>query len=166
MSQFKPDSASISAGVEAEDFRIRMLTIHDVVKDYDAIMSSLSHLKGIFGPDNLWPSPDLTLEQNLIDLGWHQKEFQASRSFAYTIMTRDESKCLGSVYVDPSDKEGYEAMVTFWVRASEADTGLEESLFEIIKMWMKRDWWFETVAFPGREISWEDWRALPDKNRA
>ena len=63
------------AGIETNEFRLRMLTIHDVVKDYDAVMSSIDHLRGVFGPHSFWPSDDLTLEQDLIDLAWHQKEF-------------------------------------------------------------------------------------------
>ena len=68
-----------------------MLTVNDVVKDYDAVMTSVDHLRGVFGPHSTWPRPDLTLEQDLIDLGWHQKEFQRRRSFSYTVVAPDES---------------------------------------------------------------------------
>lgn len=83
MKKFAPDSVTIPAGIETQDFRIRMLTINDVVKDYDAVMSSIDHLQGVFGPGSSWPSADLTFEQDLIDLGWHQKEFQIRSSFTY-----------------------------------------------------------------------------------
>lgn len=33
-------------------------------------MSSIEHLEGVFGEGSDWPSPELTLEQDLIDLGW------------------------------------------------------------------------------------------------
>ena len=70
-----------------------MLTIHDLVKDYDAVMSSVEHLKetysAIWGSD--WPE-GLTLEEDLIDLGWHQREFTLCNSFAYTVMSPDESR--------------------------------------------------------------------------
>ena len=98
MKSFVPDSVIIPSGIETEDFKIRILTINDVVKDYDAVMSSIDHLKGVFGPNNPWPDVDLTLEQDLIDLGWHQKEFQIRSSFAYTVMRPDESRCLGCPY--------------------------------------------------------------------
>ena len=57
---------------------LRCLTIHDTVKDYDAVMTSMDHLEQArpFGPTSKWPSKELTLEQNFITLGWHQKEFQ------------------------------------------------------------------------------------------
>ena len=66
MKKFKPDSVTIPSGIETKDFRVRILTVNDVVKDYDAVMSSIDHLKGVFGPSSTWPSSDLTLEQDLM----------------------------------------------------------------------------------------------------
>lgn len=163
MPKFAPDSVIAPAELETNEFKLRILTIHDVVKDYDAVMSSIDHLKGIFGPHSSWPPADLTLEQNLIDLGWHQKEFQTGRSFAYTVMQLDESRCLGCVYIDPSEKAGYDAKVILWVRQSEIRNGLDEKLFSAVKIWLTREWGFATVAFPGRELSWQEWESLPDK---
>lgn len=77
------------------------MTVNDVIKDYDAVMSSLNHLQGIFGPNSTWPEADLTLEQDLIDLGWHQKEFQIRSSFAYTVVSPDETRVLGCLYIFP-----------------------------------------------------------------
>ena len=103
MSAFIPPDFSIPSGISTPEFRLRMLTVHDLVKDFDAVITSADRLRGIFGPDNRWPE-GLTLEQDLIDLGWHQKEFQLRRSFAYTVMSLDEAQCLGCVYVEPSKK--------------------------------------------------------------
>ena len=36
-------------------------------------MSSVKHLQGLMD-DSKWPE-NLTIEDNLIDLGWHQREF-------------------------------------------------------------------------------------------
>lgn len=70
-----------------------MLTVNDVVKDYNAVMTSIEHLQKTkpFGPDHKWPTKDLTFEQDLIDLGWHQKEFQRKTSFACTVMSLEGS---------------------------------------------------------------------------
>ena len=103
--------------LEMDRFRLRMLTVNDVVKDYDAVMLSRSKIAGVFGPKSDWPRADLSLEQDLIDLGWHQKEFQRRSSFAYTVMSADESVCLGCVYIDPSKQEDTDATVIVWVRA-------------------------------------------------
>ena len=163
MIKFVPDSVTVPTGIETEDFRIRMLTVSDVVKDYDAVMTSVDHLQGVFGPNSSWPAKDLTLEQDLIDLGFHQKEFQLGRAFAYTVVSLDESRCLGCVYIDPAQKVGYEAAVILWVRASEVETGLDEKLSAALERWLSDHWWFKSVAFPGRKISWQNWELLPDK---
>ena len=127
-----------------------MLTINDVVKDYDAVMTSVDHLQGLFGQQSKWPK-GLTLEQDLIDLGWHQKEFQKRSTFAYTVVTLDESTCLGCVYIYPPATEAFDAEVHLWVRASELETGLEVKLFQAVKNWIDEDWPFTVVAYPGRD---------------
>jgi hypothetical protein len=137
-----------------------MLTVNDVVKDYDAVMTSVVHLRGVFGPQSAWPAEDLTLEQDLIDLGWHQKEFQTRRSFAYTVMNRSEKTCLGCVYIYPARKRGYDAEVYLWVRKSEYDKGLDKILFNAVKQWVGKKWPFDNVAYPGREIEWTTWEGL------
>jgi hypothetical protein len=136
-----------------------MLTVNDVVKDYDAVMTSIDHLQGVFGPQSKWPSKELTFEQDLIDLGWHQKEFQRRSSFAYTVMNTDESQCLGCVYIDPTAKAGYDAEVYLWVRESEFKNGLDPLLFDAVKKWIEKEWLFNNVAYPGREIEWTKWEA-------
>ena len=145
---------------ENEHFRIRMLTVNDVVKDYDAVMTSIDHLQGVFGPNSKWPSKDLTFEQDLIDLGWHQKEFQRRSSFAYTVVKLDESEVVGCLYIYPTRKGDYNANITMWVRASEVENGLDAILFDAVKKWISEEWSFKNVAYPGREISWEQWEQM------
>jgi len=156
---FIPPDFNIPEKLETEKFRLRMLTVNDVVKDYDAVMTSVDHLKGVFGPQSKWPSKELTFEQDLKDLGWHQKEFQRRSSFAYTVMNKEESQCLGCVYIDPTEKIGYDAEVYLWVRESEFKNGLDPILFDAVKKWIEKEWPFKNVAYPGREIGWTKWGA-------
>ena len=83
---FVPANFAIPQGFRTADFILRPLTIHDLIKDYDAVMSSRERLVGVFGPGADWPAADMTLEEDLVDLGWHQGEFDRRRSFAYTVM--------------------------------------------------------------------------------
>jgi hypothetical protein len=153
----------IVPGLETKEFRLRTLTVHDVVKDYDAVMTSVDHLKTIW-PGSGWPE-GLTFEQDLIDLGWHQKEFQMRRSFAYTVVNPSESLVLGCVYVNPTRKRGHDAAVYLWARQSELTGGLETRLFASVKEWIAKEWPFKKAAFPGRDIEWDVWRAIPDEKR-
>lgn len=154
-----PDDFQIPDSLENEYFRIRMLTVNDVVKDYDAVMTSIAHLQEMF-PSSGWPSEDLTFEQDLIDLGWHQKEFQLRSSFAYTVVNLDESIVLGCLYINPTTRGDYDADISMWVRASELDRGLDSILFETVKQWVADEWPFKKVAYPGREISWDRWNSM------
>ena len=50
MNPFVPKDFEVPAGFETPDFRVRMLAISDVVKDYDAVMTSLERLQKVFSP--------------------------------------------------------------------------------------------------------------------
>ncbi len=156
---FVPADFNVPEKLETPEFRIRMLTVNDVVKDYDAVMTSVEHLKTVW-PGSRWPD-GLTFEQDLIDLGWHQKEFQTRRSFAYTVVTLSESRVIGCVYIDPTRRSGFDAEVFLWARQSEVAGGLETRLYRTIQDWLHTVWPFKKVAFPGRDIDWPAWRALP-----
>ncbi|WP_300574364.1 hypothetical protein [Phenylobacterium sp.] len=154
---FTPPDFEIPRRLEHAEFRLRPLTIHDVIKDYAAVMTSLDRLAGVFGPGNDWPRADMTLEEDLVDLGWHQGEFERRSSFAFTMMSPDESQCLGCAYIYPAGRPGYDAKAYCWVRASAAH--LDEALYGAFKAWLASDWPFERTAFPGRDIAWADWGA-------
>jgi len=162
---FVPADFEVPQVLQSERFRLRMLTVNDLQKDFDAVTSSVRHLQTIWRTD--WPL-DLTLEQNLIDLGWHQKEFQRRRSFTYTVLSPDESLVLGCVYIYPASKTGFDAEVYFWSRRHDHGNA-EESRLEIefenrlgagVKSWLESKWPFRNVAFPGRVIAWADWDAM------
>jgi hypothetical protein len=116
-----------------------------------------------FGQAWGWPPTDLTLEQDLIDLASHQKEFQRRSSFAYAVMSLDETRLLGCVYVDPPEKAGDDAEVWLWVRASELAGGLDALLYATVRRWIEERWPFQRVAYPGRELSLDRYDALPDR---
>ncbi|MGI9264547.1 MAG: GNAT family N-acetyltransferase [Gammaproteobacteria bacterium] len=150
--------------LETDQYRLRMLTVNDVVKDYDAVISSAAHLKTVW-PGSTWPS-GLTLEQNLIDLGWHQKEFQRRRSFAYTVVETDESRVIGCVYIDPTRKAEYDAVVFLWTRPPDQTDIIDEDRLRVaVRQWLDDAWPFENAVFPGTDISWEDWEALAEVKR-
>jgi heme oxygenase len=160
---FVPAEFDIPATLETKEFRLRMLTVNDVVKDFDAVVTSTEHLKTIW-PGGSWPD-GLTLEQDLIDLGWHQKEFQRRRSFAYTVVTPSESQVTGCVYINPTSKRGYDAVVYLWARQSELKGGLESRLYAAVREWVAKEWPFKRVAYPGRDIDWTTWQSIPDEKR-
>jgi hypothetical protein len=157
-----PSGFTVPLRLEGDGFVLRPLTVNDLIKDYDAVMTSVDRLVGFMEPASQWPR-GLTLEEDLIDLGWHQREFTQRHSFAYTVMAPDESVCLGCCYILPSDKRGYDAMALYWARTSFLAAGFEERLGAAFRAWIAKDWPFAAVAYPGRDIPWSDWLSKPDR---
>jgi len=147
-----PAPLSIPQGLVGDGWRLRPLTVHDVVKDYDAVMSSRAQLWELFGPGSDWPLESLSLEQDLIDLAWHQKEFELRTSFTFTLVTLDGERVLGCVYAmpPPPAANDRDAEVYHWVRSSERDSGLDAELARRLAQWFADEWPFERVAYPGR----------------
>lgn len=143
MYELVSEDFDVPDGLEHERFRLRKLTVDDVVKDFDAISSRVDHL-GVSQPPFV-----PTIELNLVDLGWHQKEFELRRSFAYTVVAPDESEVLGCVYLYPS--ETHDAQIKLWVRQSAWDAGLDPVLEATVREWVATRWPFERVTFAERD---------------
>jgi hypothetical protein len=143
MYELVPDGFEVPRGLEHDRFRLRKLTIDDVVKDFEAINERVDH-EGVPQP----PFVD-TVSLNLVDLGWHQREFDLRRSFAYTVVTPDESRVLGCVYLNPS--ETHDARVRLWVRRSAFEDGLDPVLEGAVREWVATCWPFERVTFQERD---------------
>ena len=144
-----PNNFKVPKELKTKDFILRPLKVNDLIKDYEAVMSSIDHLRGRMD-DSDWPVA-LTIEENLIDLGWHQREFTLGHSFAYTVESLDGEVCLGCCYIYPSKSKEYEVEVFYWIRQNRLEAGLEDYLGDVLKQWLKTDWPFEKVGFPGRD---------------
>lgn len=93
--QFVPKDFAIPAGLETEQFRLRMLCVEDVNKDYEAVMETQGRFLSM-GYD--WPRVGFTIEENLADLEQHQQEFLSREAFAYTVVSPDESRVQDSLH--------------------------------------------------------------------
>ncbi len=138
-----------------KDFHLRVLEESLAEVDLVAVMSSQRRLKGIFGPESPWPKKDMTLAENIESLKIHREEFEAQTAFAYSVFHSLKDKCLGSVYIDPSQSQNYDCEVYMWIRDDSVD--LDDVLYQTVLNWLQAVWPFAKVAFPGRGISWQDW---------
>ena len=133
-----------------EKFILRPLTINHVNEDYEVVMSSANHLYQLMDSSE-WPK-GLTLEENLVDLGWHQREFTLGHSFAYTVLSPKSNEIIGCCYIYPSADPQYEVEVFYWIKENLLGEGLEPELGITIKDWLKVSWPFKKFNFPGRNV--------------
>jgi hypothetical protein len=148
--KFVPDDFFVPKVFENEFFRLRMLSVDDVQMDYEAVIESRDLLHNMFGGP--WPREGFTIEENYADLERHQREFLTREAFAYTVVSLDESKVLGCLYINPPKKEfGKLPYAVMWVRQTEYEKGLDEILFQTVKKWIETRWPFEKVLYPGRD---------------
>lgn len=157
-----PDDFVVPERLEGPGYHLRMLSVEDLDKDFEAVVDSAERLKGLFGPESAWPE-GVTRDEDLIDLAWHQREFTVRHSFAYTVMAADESRCLGCMYIFPSERRGYDAKVFYWVRSGPETAARDGALGQLVRDWLADRWPFVAVAYPGRDQAWGGWRALPFK---
>ena len=59
---------------DAERFRLEALSTAHTARDYDAVMSSVDHLRDCYWNALGWPTNDLSFRQDFIDLSWHTNE--------------------------------------------------------------------------------------------
>jgi RimJ/RimL family protein N-acetyltransferase len=145
---FVPENFIVPPMLETNDFRLRMLSVDDVEKDYEAVMETQErfHSMGFS-----WPREGFTIEENMADLEQHQHEFLDREAFAYTVVSLDESRVLGCVYINPAESNDFDARVRMWVRQSEFDKGLDPRLSNEVKKWIDSTWPFTNVIYPDRD---------------
>ena len=152
---FIDESFVVPPFLATETFHLKVLEDSLAKLDFEAVMSSKQRLKGIFGLVSEWPKCNMSLEENIESLKNHKKEFESREAFAYSVLNHNQTKCLGSVYIDPSQSQEYDCEVYLWVR--DDSLSLDIGLYNLVIKWLTNDWPFSKIVFPGRSISWAKW---------
>jgi 4-amino-4-deoxy-L-arabinose transferase-like glycosyltransferase len=145
-----------------DGYHLRPIRAADVDLDYPAVMGSQPRLWSIFGPAWEWPSDSMTYQQDREDLACHEAEIAARESFNYALLDDAETELLGCVYIDPPEKQGADADISWWVVDGQVGTGLERALDALVPRWIAAAWPFTHPRYVGRDLSWARWLALPD----
>ena len=140
---FLPADFAVPNDVGFGDYVLRLLTMEDLLLDYAAYMGSIGHLRGILGPDSMeWPTPSLTHDLALADLGWCEWMHFNRSCFSYGIFSPDHSEEIGCLYVSPSDKKDYDARIVFWLNEENSGRGMEERLATFAHDFVASSWPF------------------------
>lgn len=118
------------------DITLRALSVNDLDRDFSAIMASAAEIKAAH-PGTNWPD-GLTKDKNLIDLAWHQREFEARRSFAW-VLENATGDYLGCLYVYPSIAGEQSADVAWWWRTGA--TVPSQSFGDLLLAWLTSSDW-------------------------
>ena len=141
---------------------LRPIRADDTDLDMVAVMGSRERLWSIYGEAWGWPQADMTHEADRADLDRHATEMEAHESFNYALLDTDETALLGCVYIDPPEKPGADAEISWWVVDECVGTELEAALDELVPRWIAAEWPLENPRYVGRDLTWAEWLALPD----
>lgn len=144
-----PGDYEVSRGFRTEQFSVRPIRLADAEMDYEAVMESIDLIHASL-LSNSWPTESFTLEENRADLSRKERRFDQRKSFTYAVVTPDESRVLGSVYINRGIR-GPDAAVFMWVRRTAHDEGLDPILEAAVRQWIEAEWPFEWVVYPGRD---------------
>lgn len=158
--QFVPESFIVPDSLVTSNLFVRPLLVSDADLDYQAVMSSINHIRGVFGPDDNWPQETLTLQDDINALMNHENEHERRTAFTYTVLNHKKDKCLGCIYILPIHSRQYDAQVFFWVTKDAYDLGYENELYTAIQNWLKGSWPFKKVAYPGRNMDWGKYQSI------
>lgn len=165
-SSFIPEDFTVPVLVETEKFKIVPLGPTLAKVDFQAYMSSIEHLQKTFSRSTDWPHKNISDADAMQDMQTEQARFSRRESFAYAVLTPDGSRERGCVYVYPGTVEGYDAVVRMWVTKAEYDAGFDAELYEWVEKWMRKDWPFAKIAYPGRAIEWNAWDSMVAASKA
>lgn len=140
---------AVPTEVERPGFRLSMLTTADLLIDYVAVIANASSLQGLFDADDPWPH-GLTLEQNLVDLGWHEKEFQRRTSFAYKVTDPASTVEWGCIYLYPPADPAHDVDLIWWTRA-DLEPSIGAAIDTFVPAWVDTDWPFANVNIAGHQ---------------
>jgi RimJ/RimL family protein N-acetyltransferase len=143
------DMLDVPRRLETHEFILRPIVAADVELDYAAVMESKEYLRP--WEQTGWPADDFTLEDDLEDVAMLEERHNARHAFTWTLMSPDESECLGCVYLMPPDARSYResridpigdarwgdygGLVNFWVRTSRLGSGIDSKLLRAIRQW-------------------------------
>ena len=141
---------------------LRPIHPDDTEIDMVAVMGSRDRLWSIYGRAWGWPPADMTADADREDLARHAAEMAANESFNYALLNEQETALLGCVYIDPPERIGADAEISWWVVDQHVDGHVGRALDQFVPRWIATDWPLEQPRYVGRDVTWEEWLSLPE----
>jgi hypothetical protein len=151
---FTNSAEPVPAELRTKEFTLRPITADDADMDYAAVIETREYLR--LWQQSAWPEDDFTVEANRKDLIDLEQRHAEHRAFTYTVLSPDGARCLGCVYifstsatflvkstVTPVGDDQWadvDAVIFFWARLSQMETGLDERLLAALRAWFDEEW--------------------------
>jgi hypothetical protein len=154
------ETAQIPSGLRHERFVATPLTAVTAALDYASYMASPEVIR--VHSDGRWPIEGFTLSDDLELVAKHQADHENRRAFTFVLLAPSLSEALGCLYVNPlrdylqraeADAQLLDAvppasaMVTFWLRQDQQETGLADVVVEAVNDWLLTEWPLATHFF-------------------
>ena len=98
----------------------------------------------------------MTIEENREYLLEHQEEFDKNIGFAYTVVTPDDIRCIGCLYIYPFSLGVYDSRIYYWL-VDEVAEQLDAQFKRFLDDWIPDAFGLKTPVFPGRDMSHQEW---------
>ncbi len=144
------------------DHHLRPIHPDDTDLDMVAVMGSQERLWSIYGAPWGWPPPDMTADADRADLARHADEMARNESFNYALFDHAETVLLGCLYIDPPERIGADAEVSWWVIDGLVGSEVERELDGLVPRWIADHWPFVHPRYVGIDVPWSEWLALPE----
>lgn len=121
--------------IQFHNFIAKKLTPKCLFEDYSAVIENEVLIKTRGGS---WPDLNsLNLQEDMIDLSWHQREFENESSFAFVIFS-NQNKYIGCVYLYPMNfrtdlgekNSEYCLDFSFWTTQEFYDNGTYKEIYK------------------------------------
>ena len=160
-------TATVPPRLDHHRFVATQLTADVAALDYAAYMSSPEVVR--IHSDGRWPVEGFTFSDDLELVAKHQSDHESHRAFTFVLLDPSQTEALGCLYLNPLREylqrveatpqlidatPAAAAMVTFWLRQDQQDTGLAEAVVDAVSSWLEEDWPLDTYLF----------RVLPDEH--
>jgi hypothetical protein len=141
--------AAIPEPLTTTHFVLEPLAEKHAELDFEALMSCRVRLRQELQWGE-WPPEEFTVEENRADLRNHHDEFIRLEAFAYTMLSPDQARCLGCIYLERcSEIDG--AQFAFWVIDDAID--IEPVLVIDVLDWFHQVWSIERILIPLRKAN-------------
>jgi hypothetical protein len=145
----------------SESFKVEPLSYYNMIQEYAAVQKSGKNIAACLRKNEA-DYQNYAVQKEVIEVGWHMAERRRRHCFAYAIMSPDHKTFLGALYVNPTKKKDYDALVLMWT-VPDAPKGLDGEVYEALKKWIAEKWPFAKVGYPGREMSFVDWDKVAEQ---